>query len=364
MFASRYLQPASDLAGTNGAEVVPEDEYIKVLRLLVNHRTCDLFEANFKGENVLHVYRGPTKGSSWLLSQVTALEIQTQSQAKPLWTELFTLKWDHTTELIRQYIKSPASRFSIHQPDQDGFYILHYALFRWASVETHEPWELRNKAREPWELRNKAREPWELLLREILQAGVDFHSISPTGITPFQLLFGYSELIPNSSLSFPKRRDLRKCLSRWLQILQDEGIDLRSYREKEHKLWNARKVYSRKGITCMEIHTRGWVDIRWESPKDPFLEDKRLDWSWGLGTKLGGFWGLVGGKMDQELVIPCPDFESSSNSDFDSDSDISDSDEELPRVPGGWDDDCDRDTQVISLCKQKTRNFAPTRVHR
>jgi hypothetical protein len=291
----------------------------------VNHRTCDLFE----GGNALHVYKGPAKGFSWLLSQVTALEIQTQAQAKPLWVELFEMSWKDTIELIRQSIKSPASRFSIHQPDQDGFYILHHAVRRWAfypyvRIEPH-----------------KANEQWESLLREILQAGVDVHSISPSGITPFQVLFGYSELIHESSLSSHKRRDLRKRLSRWLQILQDESIDLRSYREKEHKLWNAQKMYSLKGITYMEIHTHGWVDVRWESPEDPFFEDERQDWAWGLRSRLGEFWGLIGGKTDQGLVIPCPDFDSSSNSDFDSDSDVSDSDEELPRVPGGWDGDCD-----------------------
>jgi hypothetical protein len=301
----------------------------------VNHRTCDLFEVNVESENALHVYKGPVKGYSWLLSRVTALEIQTQDQAKPLWAKLFMSYWGHTAELIRQSIKSPANQYSIHQPDQDGFYILHHAIRRWALLD----WDYSNVLRGLNGPVDLVYGQWEPLLREILQAGVDVHSISPGGITPFQVLFRRSELaeLARGGLSpILKRKDLRKYLSRWLRILQDEGIDLQSYREKEHKLWNAQMMYSCEGITYMEIHARGWVDVRWESPEDPPLEDKRLDWAWGLGTRLGEFWGLVGGKTDRGLVTPCPDFDSDPDSDFDSDSDVSDCDEELPRVPGGW----------------------------
>jgi hypothetical protein len=329
-----------------------EDEYVEVLRLIMNDAACDPFDANLTGRNALEGYKGPAKGFSWLLSQITSLEIQAREKEQPLWSYLFESHWAHTAGVIRVAITSQVVKDLVHQLDRDGYSILHRTLPRWIEVSTGLD------ARFRWQQVSETEHTlWEYLLREIFQAGVNIHSISPDGTTPFQMLFRQPEMGEDFDylLNIPRRsrRHTRKLIARWLQILQEQGVDMQWYSEQEHKLWNAEKMLSSTGIAYMKIHTRGWVDVKWKSLKDPFFEGERGEWAYGLEERLGEFWRLAwsetgdGVEINKEAFV---DFEdhfdfSTHNTTGDEDSPDKDSDREdedgdvdnLLRIPGSWD---------------------------
>lgn len=267
---------------------VSEDEYVEVLRLIMNDAVCDPFNAILKGRNALEEYKGPAKGFSWLLSQIASLEIQAREKEQPLWSYLFESHWAHTAGVIRVAITSQVVKDLVLQPDRGSYSILHRTLPRW--IEASPGQIVRSRWRQISETEYTL---WEHLLREIVQAGINIHSISPDGTTPFQMPFRQPKIGEDfdSLLNIPRRsrRHTRKLIARWLQILQEQGIDMQRYSEQEHKLWNAEIMLSSAGIACMKIHTRGWVDVKWKSLKDPFFEGVRGEWAYGLEERLGAF---------------------------------------------------------------------------
>jgi hypothetical protein len=315
---------------------VSEDEYVEVLRLLVNDTACDPLEANLHGKSAMQRYRGPVKGLSWLLSQITSLEIQAQPEEQPPWFGFFNSKWRHTADLIRTLITSQAVRDSVFLSDQEGCKILNHALLRWMNKNLYMPFEYN---------------PWEQLLREIIQVGVDIHSTLPDGTTSLQMMLRESQLgirdwyfvyQENSSASrFGKL--IHKLLARWLWILQGEGVDMQQYSKQESKLWNAERMLSTAGIAYMKIHTQGWIDIKWNSSEGPFSEEG--DWADGLGERLGQFWRLVSSEIDEDEFVDFSDRDSSiltpiltAGKDNHNEDEDDNSGSQL-RLPGSWDHD-------------------------
>jgi hypothetical protein len=314
---------------------VSEDEYVEILRLLVNDTACDPLQADLHGKNAMQRYRGPVKGLSWLISQIESFEIQALVK-EPLWFGFYNSRWDHTADLIRTIITSQVLRDSVFWPDQNGYRILNHTLLRWMDENLYMTFEYS---------------PWEQLLREIVQAGVDIHSTLPDGTTPFQMILRRSQFImrdwhivsqENSTNGF--RRRIRELLARWLWILQGEGVDIQQYSKQESKLWDAERMLNSDGIVNMKIHTHGWVDIKWNSPDDPCSEGG--DWTDGLGERLGQFWRLVRSEIDEDEFLDFSDGDSGiltpifiSGEDSHIEDEGDNSGKNPPRLPGSWDYD-------------------------
>ncbi|KAH8803047.1 hypothetical protein F5884DRAFT_494753 [Xylogone sp. PMI_703] len=233
------------------------EEYLALLRLLVDHG-CDPNDINAHGETAFNNYRGTTAGLSWLRTRAIN-DGGISASADPLWISGFK---KCSSRLVRASLPNSRVTFtSARELTKNEETILHFLV---------EAWYLDR------------RDCWESLIREAVRAGTDIHAQTFDGLTPFLGMFLHLNKLDdwsyakfrNGSRSHVFRRYLGKYSHAWLTLLKDEGIDLKSYAEREMELWDP-EIFRFLGITKIHIDPRGWVKIFWENDGYQWSPDRQ-----------------------------------------------------------------------------------------
>ncbi len=133
---------------------------------------------------------------------------------------------------------------------------------------------------------------WRLFIKEIIPKGLELHSISDQGRTPFLDLFaGHVKFYYSKGLDLP----FHSLLKTWLEDLEECGIDLDEYGRKESEL-------KQQGLVSWSFYD-SWSDSEW----------LLLDMSYGA---FPGDWDISIEKAGK-LFVEVPE-------------------EESGKIPGGW----------------------------
>ncbi|KAI9647884.1 hypothetical protein NHQ30_004272 [Ciborinia camelliae] len=167
----------------------------------------------------------------------------------------------------------------------EHFAYKHYCRLQYGDVTNHDIEEL------------------EMLLREVICAGFDVHSLNNSHWTPLQAIIGESISYSLENNSFSGQfLDCSKQISvRWLQLLHDSGIDLHQYGEWEilhHEL-------TRPQMSVYNDSQGWWEDFDWPLlgfKYGPCVEDWEFWFLEPTDKFAGEFWSLV--ESPEPILMP------------------------------------------------------------
>ncbi|KAH8804555.1 hypothetical protein F5884DRAFT_901718 [Xylogone sp. PMI_703] len=195
-----------------------EDEYQATLRCLAK-TGCDLADLELvPGLRDRLVYNGPLSSLSWLLDK--AISNGTVSENRPKWSLIFFTLVRPSVDFVRAAL--PGSK-KLHQVLLDNI-----------------------------------PDDWKSLAQNAIRAGADLHAQNSDGLTPFLRLLQDQW----GDRGYISRRQRRKILNFWLSMLKEEGIELKTYAQCEMETWDP-IVLTLLGVSEIQIHQRGWVEISW-----------------------------------------------------------------------------------------------------